>query len=107
MTDIQPNTAPLTRSERALRDGAKDRALADELFQSAKLQEMHTLCRRMIDERETLAHGFNAVIQGWALISDKGAPADVESVAAVERIASEAIQFAREVVQALKREDVR
>jgi hypothetical protein len=93
----------LLASERAIKDAASDRAMADELRDAADLQQLHTLCRRMIDEREILAKGFNAVIQGWALIDDRGATKpDIDSIAAVERIATEAIQFAREVVQALK-----
>jgi hypothetical protein len=101
MTDAR-DQAPrvLAPIDRAIRDAAKDRSLADELLDAANLQELHTLCRRMIDERETVAKGFNAVVQAWSLIDDKGSSPD--SVAAVERIATEAIQFAREVVQALK-----
>ncbi len=92
-----------TPIDRATKDAAKDRALADELRDAANLQELHTLCRRLIDERETLGKGFNAVIQGWALIDDKGPAApSVDSIAAIERIATEAMQLAREVIQTMK-----
>ncbi len=89
--------------ERAIKDATKDRSLADELLQAADLRELHTLCKRMIDEREALAKGFNAVVQGWSMIDNKGpSTSDPDAIAAIERIATEAIQFAREVVQAMK-----
>jgi hypothetical protein len=92
--------------ERAIRDASRDRSLATELLEQANLQELHSLCQKMINERETLARGFNATVQAWTLIDDKSpAQASPDSVAAVERIATEAMQFAREVVQAMKEKD--
>lgn len=97
MSEIQK---PLAK--RAVDDAVNDRASADRFLEASDTQALHTLCHRMIDDREKMAKGFNAVIMGWSLIDDRGAAPDNDAIAAIERVAHEAIQFAREVVQAIK-----
>lgn len=91
--------------ERAVKEAASDRTLADELLEQHETQKLHALCRRMIDEREALANGLNAITTAWTMLKDEATPSrrsDPDALASVERIATEAIQFAREVIQALK-----
>lgn len=101
MTDIRK--APL--SERAIKDEAKDVALADELREAAKVEELYALTRRLIQERRQVAEAFNAMVTTWNLMNSESGirQPDQEAINSIERVAHEAISFAREVVQALTR----
>lgn len=95
-----PKGSPI---ERALRDAAKDRMQADEWLEAANVRELHTLCCRLVDDRKKLGEAFNAVVQGWAMIDNKGpATATPDAIAAVERIAIAAIQLAQDVMQTFR-----
>ncbi len=99
MTSTTQTKRPI---DRAIENESKDRSLADELLEGARLQELHTLCSRMIAERAAIAKGFVAMVESWALMkAESGQPQNEDAIVAIERVASEAIAFAREVVQAL------
>lgn len=92
--------------ERAKKDGAKDRSLADEARDSGDIASLHALCVRLLADRADLAKAFDAVIAGWSLLRDgntstaASSTPDRESVAAIQQVANEAIGLARDVVKA-------
>ena len=92
--------------ERAKKDGARDKTFADEAKERGDVIELHALTMRLLADRAQLAEAFDAMVTGWSLLRDgkSQAPttADRDSIAAIERVAHESIQFAREVLQALK-----
>lgn len=88
----------------AIQDEASDLALAEELRDQVKVVELYALTRRLIGERRKLAEGFKAVISGFTMLRNEDAPGpSQDAIQSIERVAHEAIAFAREVVQALTR----
>lgn len=85
----------------ALTKERDDLSLAEEAARNADVAQLHTLLRRVIEERTQLAKGFEAVVRGWSLMGGEKSDASPEAMFAIERVAHEAIAFAREVVQAL------
>lgn len=90
------NMSVLERSEK---DAVADRAKADDFLAAANLADLHTLCRQMIDEREKIGKAFVGMLDGWAMTrSDREKP-NQEAIDAIERVATQAIEFAREVIR--------
>lgn len=88
---------------RTTKDAAKDRSLADELREAVDVAGLHALSIKMINEREVLARGFNSTIAAWNLIDDKSAGSSDYAIAAVERVAAQAMQMAQEVIQVMSK----
>lgn len=87
--------------DRALDEGVKDLSLVEQAMKNNDVAALHATCVRLLKEREQLARGFEAMVTGWAMLkSDMPSPANQPAIDAIERVAHEAILFAREVVQA-------
>ena len=78
-----------------------DLGLADEALKKADAAQLHTILKRVVAERTELAKALDALISGWSLMKGETPEIAPEVMFAMERVATEAITFAREVVQAL------
>lgn len=92
-----------TLIDRAEKDSVADRQQADAYLEHAELQALHTLCVRMIDERTKLGKGFAAMVEGWALMGHEVQPPNQNAMDSIERVATQAVEFAREVVREVVR----
>jgi hypothetical protein len=102
---VAPEKSPLV--VRAKKDFERDMTLADEAKERNDVIELHAIVGRLLVDRKQLAEAFDGMVMGWAMLRDgqtqpKPTTADKDVIAAIERVAHEAIAFAREVVQALK-----
>ena len=89
-----------TLTERVTAKDRTDVSLAEEALKAADLQALHQMVIRLVGERRQLAQGFDALITGWSMLGGEKQQ-DTEAMFALERVATEAITFAREVVHAL------
>lgn len=88
--------------DRAIDDQAHDRTTADQLLESADAKALHGLVIRLIDERLALARGIEAIGTAMSVLREglPGSRDSQEATASLERVATEALGLAREVVRA-------
>jgi hypothetical protein len=88
--------------ERAVADEKKDLTLADELLNAQDAKALHQMVRRLIGDRIALAQGIEALGSAMTIlrVEPRALGQDKDATAAVERVATEAIGLAREVVRA-------
>lgn len=89
--------------DRAKKDAERDASLAEEAFAAADLQALHKMVNRLLADRTDLAQGIDAM--GRAFVTLREDPAEqrmnLEAIQSVERIAKDAMDFAREVFRLL------
>lgn len=98
--------------DRSLKDEGRDRSLADEAKERADVAELHTMVLRLLEDRRQLAEAFDSMIRGWSIM--QGSPnasavhvQDKDAIAAIQHVATEAIQLAREVIRSGRSEGMK
>lgn len=102
MTNMHPVGVNRPLAARAVDDAKTDTAFADEYLAASDSARLHSLCLRLIDDRKKIAEAFNAVMVGWNMMRDSPdvlAPSS-DSMKSLEKVATEAIDLAKTVVQA-------
>lgn len=78
---------------------ARDRALLDDATAAQDVAAMAKMCARLIDERTKADNAIDGMARAYLMARQESAPMD--AITAVERIAKDAMDFAREVLRVL------